>query len=84
MIILGWIMIVIGILFVLVGFGNAVKTVFPPTMGLEGEGGGVDIIKAITELIKALTAAPMWLGSTAVGCILIYFGTRLASGLSFF
>jgi sulfite exporter TauE/SafE len=78
--ILGWVLIVMGILFVLLGLANAGKTTFSNIKGIEPQS-ATGVINAVTELIKTISAAPIWLGTTAVGFALIYFGTRLASGL---
>ena len=40
--------------------------------------GVIDIIKALTEFVKALTAAPQWLALSIVGLVLVIYGASLA------
>ncbi|HVR92102.1 MAG TPA: hypothetical protein VHG29_13560 [Novosphingobium sp.] len=41
---------------------------------------GVDVIKAITELIKALASAPAWIGMAFIGFGLMWYASTLDDG----
>lgn len=65
--VVAWALLVLGLLFVVVGLAGAVKTIFNPPVATRGSVSIDSIITAITELIKALTAAPQWLALAVVG-----------------
>ena len=79
--ILGWVLIVLGLVFVLLGFAGAVQNMFlskaSGTRALTAEA-VTAFTKALTELIKALSTAPLWLACVVVGFALIAYGSRLA------
>jgi uncharacterized membrane protein len=74
---LGWILTVVGLLFILLGFVGAVRDIFLKPKAQQAN--WMDWIQAITELIKALTAAPQWLALVVVGVGLVYWGQHLVS-----
>lgn len=77
--ILGWVLVIAGILFVLAGVVGAARAVFS---GKAVAGPGVKgLIGDITKLIDAILRAPTWLIMTAVGIALIWMGQRALSGL---
>ncbi len=78
-VILGWVLIVVGLFFILLGFARAVQTP-PPRRVAEalGEGGLAGIISALTKFVEALARAPQWLALTIVGVLLVVIGARLA------
>jgi len=72
---LGWILTIVGLLFVLLGFVGAVRDILLKPGAKQAN--WTEWIQAITELIKALTAAPQWLALVVVGVGLVYWGQRL-------
>ena len=78
---LGWVLIVLGLLFVLVGFAGAIQNIFrskeTTTRSMTAEA-MTAFLKALTELIKALSTAPLWLVCVLLGFALIAYGSRLA------
>ena len=76
----GWILTIVGLLFILLGFVGAVRDIFlkPQAQGANW----LDWIQAITELIKALAAAPQWLALVVVGVGLVYWGQYLVASAS--
>ncbi|MCJ7553942.1 MAG: hypothetical protein MUO34_08665 [Ignavibacteriaceae bacterium] len=90
MIILGWILIVIGVLFVVVSFIGALtdilkssrtKEMLPDAKLLEALS---SIITAITKLLSTIFTGPKWFLVFILGVILIYIGARLQGGLPLF
>ena len=75
---LGWVLIVIGVAFILVGFTGAVRNMFRREQTRSVLGLDVGFLKAMTELVKALSAAPLWIACTIVGLILVVLGSRFA------
>ena len=80
-VVVGWILIVLGILFVLGGLASAIaqelRRAAPGRLsGLEA--GPADFLAALSALIEALGRAPLWLALTTVGFLLIVFGATLA------
>lgn len=80
MVILGYVLIVFGVLMICLGFFAATLEVFVSrktrVMGLvQVDMGGV--FKVLPELVKALTAAPKWLAIMIMGIILVGFGLQL-------
>ena len=80
MVILGYVLIVFGVLMICLGFVAASLEVFVSrkmqVMGLvQVDMGG--IFKALPELVKALTAAPKWLAIMVMGIVLVVFGLQL-------
>jgi hypothetical protein len=80
-VVVGWILIGLGILFVLGGLASAIaqelRRAAPGRFGgLAAEPAG--FVAALSALIEALARAPLWLALTAVGFLLIVFGTTLA------
>ena len=79
--ILGAVLIVLGVLFIILGFAGALREISrgrvapAAARGLEGY---TKLIEALTDLIKALTAAPQWLALTFVGVVLIVLGSVFA------
>jgi hypothetical protein len=62
--ILGWVLIVSGILFIFLGFAGALREVVRGTIGPTATRGAEQyarLIEAVADLIRALTAAPQWL-----------------------
>jgi len=77
--ILGWVLIIAGILFVLAGVVGAARTLFS---GKTAAGPGVrGLIGDVTKLVDAILRAPTWLIMTALGVALIWMGQRALSGL---
>jgi hypothetical protein len=79
--VVGWILIALGILFVLGGLASAVarelrRGVPGRLAGLPSEPAG--FLAALSALIDTLAKAPIWLALTAVGFLLIVFGATLA------
>ena len=73
----GWALMVVGFAFILLGFAGAVQNMLPkPKVRALGTAGDVDYLRALTELVKALSTAPLWLGCTVIGIILIIMGSR--------
>ena len=74
--------IVIGLIALLAGIGGGIATMFKqlrPTgeRGLALPAFPTETLKALTEFLKALTAAPPWLALTIIGLILIIYGGTL-------
>ena len=70
---LGWVLIVLGVIFMMLGAGAAAKELLTRKEEERPEG-VIDIIKALTEFVKALTAAPQWLALSIVGLVLVIYG----------
>lgn len=83
MTLVGWLLIVVGVGFVVLGFAGAVLKLVtdarqaPQTRSGPGLPAITDLLKAVTELVKALTAAPQWLALEVVGIGLIGLGGYL-------
>ena len=80
-VVVGWILIVLGILFVLGGLASAVAQEL--RRAAPGRFAGhaaepAEFVAALSPLIEALARAPLWLALTAVGFLLIVFGATLA------
>jgi len=71
----GWALIGIGVCFLLLGLVGAVLQLLP---GPKSRTGATGFVKAVTELIRVLSKAPMWLSLTTVGVILVVIGSRYA------
>ena len=83
--VLGWILIVIGIVALVAGIAGALAKMFAEIKkDLQGDAararglGGIELptefMKALTEFMKALAAAPLWLALTIIGIFLIGWG----------
>ena len=91
MVIIGWLLIIVGVLFIVLSFIGALRKILKKEiLRVEKQKGlpNIEVIKVFTNLISALTkliktilTAPEWLLLFAVGALLIYFGTRLQAGL---
>ncbi len=75
--VLGWILVVVGVLFILLGLAAAAKDVLKKEAQVEQKG-DKSIWEILTELVKALTAAPQWLALTIIGIGLVVYGSSLA------
>ena len=93
MTVLGWLLVVLGFLFILLAFaGAASEFLLGQWRKMSGEMGfAADKIEALTKLTKALTGllkvsytGPRWFLSFVVGAFLIYTGLRLQAGLPLF
>lgn len=81
--VLGWFLIVVGALFILIGVAGAARAAFSRKAGpagAEDAGGIAELIKAVTDLLKAILGGPQWLLFTLVGIALIYAGQRVLAG----
>ena len=80
--ILGWTLIVVGFLFILLGFAGAVLTMFRPPKQRPADAMPIEaitkLIDAVTALIKALAAAPQWLALVVIGMGMVLYGSYLA------
>ena len=77
MAIVGVVLIVLGIAFLFLGFAGAVREMFKKAVTRGGLAEFTKLIDAVTALIKALTAAPLWLACVAIGVILVGAGAYL-------
>jgi hypothetical protein len=81
MAILGVFLIVAGVAFVLLGFAGAVLEMFKKARstdrGVPSLSDISKLIDALTGLLKALTAAPMWLACVFIGSVFIAAGGYL-------
>ena len=93
MVILGWLFVVLGLLFILLAFaGAASEFIQGQWKKLTAEKGfAAEKIEALTKLTSALTGllkvlftGPRWFLSFLVGMFLVYAGLRLQAGLSLF
>jgi hypothetical protein len=78
----GWILIVLGALFSLLGFTAAARELFASPAACLAMGPAVlppGLLEAFGDILAALAAAPQWLALTVVGVFLIYAGTRVAN-----
>jgi uncharacterized membrane protein len=81
--VLGWFLIVVGALFILIGVAGAARAAFSRSRGAAGAedaGGVAELIKAVTDLLKALFGGPQWFLFTLVGIALIFAGQRVLAG----
>jgi uncharacterized protein involved in cysteine biosynthesis len=79
--ILGWILIVIGVIATGAGVAGGIATMFKEIVrkANEDKDYGFDalpteFLKALTEFLKALAAAPVWLALVIIGFALIAWG----------
>jgi hypothetical protein len=78
--VLGWVCVLAGLLFLLVGVAGAVRA----TLIVRGDTRGPDpaawatLSAAVFELLAALAAAPFWLGCALLGLVLFCLGARAA------
>ena len=80
-VVVGWILIGLGILFVLGGLASAVAQEIRNTTATRFAGaqpGSAGFLTALSALLEALGRAPLWLALTTVGFLLIVFGATLA------
>lgn len=91
MIVLGWVLVILGVLFILLAFAGAAAEFIRQAWNRAAteEGISTEKIQAITKLIKALTGllkvlftGPRWFLCFLVGVFLVYAGLRLQAGLS--
>ena len=79
-VVLGWILVVVGIIAVLIGIGGGTATMFieikkkAKDEGFGFAGLPTDLFKALLEFINGLAKAPLWLALIAVGFVLIAWG----------
>jgi hypothetical protein len=84
--VLGIFLIVIGLIALGFGIGGGIVTMILDLRRRardEAAAGGLDVfpseaIKALTEFLKALAAAPQWLALAILGLVLIVYGSALA------
>lgn len=86
MVILGWLLIVVGFLFLLLAFAGAAAELVRTYLTAPRErgitvGAAIKLIKAITDLLKTLFSGPRWFLAFVVGLVLIYLGVRLVTRL---
>lgn len=75
MAIVGWVLIVIGVLFELLALAGAAKKIADdPSITVAADAGPFDWL---IKLVQALAAAPVWLACFAVGLVLIYIGATM-------
>lgn len=81
MTVVGWLLIVVGVLFLLLAFAAAARK-WAETGSLEsaGEGGGGGAIEALTALLAELGKLPKWMLAALLGVLLIITGTLMVSG----
>lgn len=90
MIIIGWILIVMGVLFIVLSLIGALIHLLKPIRQEKGLPNKAlldafsNVISALTKLLAELLKAPQWFIVFVSGLILIYIGTRLQAGLSLF
>ena len=80
MVILGWALIVVGVLFLLLALAAVGKRTFGGTASLGPDAFSLSL-KDVVDLLKALKDTPQWLLMAVVGATPIYFGIRLVNGL---
>jgi len=79
--ILGWTLMILGVLFVFLGFAGALREIIRGTIGPAATRGAEQyarLLEAVADLVRALTAAPQWLALVTVGVILIVLGAVFA------
>ncbi|MEO0771104.1 MAG: hypothetical protein AAFY72_17060 [Cyanobacteria bacterium J06649_4] len=80
-IVLGWILILIGIFSTVAGIVGGITIMFQDIAREErsfsSKAFPTEFIEALTQLTKALSAAPVWLALTVIGFILIAWGGSL-------
>jgi hypothetical protein len=65
-----WVLTILGLLFILLGFAGAVRTMFTnPQVATRGADYS-KMIDALAGLVRALSAAPQWLALTVLGLIM--------------
>jgi len=77
----GWILIILGIFFVVLGLAAAARDVilkYYLDLSSESVPALKNILEIFVALIKALTKAPQWLALTIVGLIIIILGSTWA------
>lgn len=79
--IIGWILIILGILFIVLSLAAAARELLsaPQARGLTNLNaqGFTGLIKVITALLGQLFEGPKWFLTFAIGVVLIYLGARL-------
>lgn len=82
--VLGWILIVLGLLASVAGIGGGIATMFQEIQkkvdknrSFSGDFLPTEFLKALTEFVEALTKAPLWLALTVIGFFLIGWGGTL-------
>jgi hypothetical protein len=85
MVVPGWFLIGMGVLFVLLGFAGAVRDVLlnPERRAMPTEA-WADLVRLVLEALRVLFTGPRWLLATAVGLALIWAGSRFVQGLPLF
>jgi hypothetical protein len=78
--ILGWALICIGVIATMAGIAGGIATLFLDIKRRASEGAfgptdlPTELLKVLTEFLKALTAAPVWLALTILGFVLVAWG----------
>ncbi|MGB8951298.1 MAG: hypothetical protein WCC06_01340 [Candidatus Aminicenantales bacterium] len=93
MAILGWVLIILGVLFIVVALAGAFTEIVKKTVRNAAAGKGLTstvvetytkLLSAIKELLAEILKGPKWFLAFLIGLALIYIGARLQSGLSIF
>jgi hypothetical protein len=80
MVVVGYVLIAFGVVFIALGTVGAAAAVFAKKGFAVGAPTIAEIIKLIPDLIKALTKAPQWLAMTFVGILLLLLGLWIVQG----
>ena len=78
--ILGWVGIILGVLFLFLGFAGAVREIVRNRVGARefDPEAWAKLITALNQLISILATSPMWLACVLLGLLLIFLGSRVA------
>ena len=83
MVVLGWILIIVGLIALLAGVVGGIMTMFQKIQkdASRGDAGieslPVKWMEALIKFIEALTNAPMWLALCIIGILLIGWGSTI-------
>jgi len=78
--VLGWILIVVGLIATIAGIGGGIATMFKEIKRKAEEGGyaavplPTELIEALIKFMEALGKQPIWLALTIIGLALIAWG----------
>ncbi len=77
---LGWVLIILGVLLLLVGFAGAVQVLMTRRRAMPAAEVAEDrttLTMALRVLIRALLSAPLWLACVIVGIALLILGSHI-------
>jgi hypothetical protein len=78
--VLGWVFVLAGLLFLLLGLAGAVRATLIGRGATRGPhpAAWATLSSAVRGLLAALVAAPVWLGCALLGLVLFFLGARVA------